>query len=114
MKIIDFWDVAPYIIDKNDTRFEGAYCFHHQVDEFLSSSTSGSRFNSEIGSSIICISSSPSPIFRCITVKSFRYNTKSSFSQYFPVEEPILLRQNCFYAMLNMLNSCLIARILMP
>jgi hypothetical protein len=33
MKMIVFWDVAPYSLVEVYRRFGGAYCFHHQGDE---------------------------------------------------------------------------------
>jgi hypothetical protein len=32
MKFRIFWDVAPYILVRVETRFRGAYCLHHQGD----------------------------------------------------------------------------------
>jgi hypothetical protein len=29
-KIAVFWDVAPFSLVETDSRFRGAYCFHHQ------------------------------------------------------------------------------------
>jgi hypothetical protein len=36
MKKAVFWDVAPCCLVHTDVRFEGAYCLHHQSDEFIS------------------------------------------------------------------------------
>jgi hypothetical protein len=35
MKFRVFWDVAPCSHVDVDQRFIGAYCLHHQVDEFI-------------------------------------------------------------------------------
>jgi hypothetical protein len=33
MKIIVFWDIAPYSLVEVDRRFRGVYCLHHQGDD---------------------------------------------------------------------------------
>jgi hypothetical protein len=43
MKILAFWNIAPRNLVEVDLRFRGAYCLHHQSDEFCRTVTDALR-----------------------------------------------------------------------